>query len=329
VRCLVMGGNRYIGSSLVTELSCRGHDVTVMNSHPSPLPKGVRRLHGDRRQRGIIREVLKRYRDSFDVVFDNTAYSPDDLAPMLELFLGRVQQFVFTSTVAVYQPNAIQPVHEFSKRHSVDHLGSDPLISYAAGKIRCEDLLLGLHAEAAFPVTCLRISHTLGPRSPLGSREFSVFARLELGRPILIPGEGHPFVHLIHIDDAAQVMAGLIGNGRTCGEVYNVAGTEFASVREHVALMANAVGVEPSIVGVPLEVARSISPPLVHWREAIEGGTVFDISKARRDIDWEPRFDLLTGYQDSYDWYQRSGRQMYSFDFSNDDQLLTRLDKLG
>src|SRR5437764_15258776 len=70
VRCRVMGGNRYIGMSLVSELARRGHNVTVMNSHTTPLPDGVRRLHGDRRQAGVIAEVLGPHRDDFDVVFD-------------------------------------------------------------------------------------------------------------------------------------------------------------------------------------------------------------------------------------------------------------------
>ena len=84
-RCLVMGGNRYIGWSLVHELVGRGHDVTVMNSHPTTLPEGVRRLHGDRRQPGVIAEVLGPHRDEFDIVFDNTSYVLDDLEPIREV----------------------------------------------------------------------------------------------------------------------------------------------------------------------------------------------------------------------------------------------------
>jgi nucleoside-diphosphate-sugar epimerase len=49
------------------------------------------------------------------------------------------------------------------------------------------------------------------------------FARLERGRPILIPGDGFPFVHLIHIDDVARMLVALIGNDRVRGEAYNAA----------------------------------------------------------------------------------------------------------
>ena len=61
-----------------------------MNSHEAPLPDGVRRLHGDRQVPGAIHETLAPYRDAFDVVFDNTAYTVRDLEPMVDLFRGRV-----------------------------------------------------------------------------------------------------------------------------------------------------------------------------------------------------------------------------------------------
>ena len=120
-------------------------------------------------------------------------------------------------------------------------------------------------------------------------------------------------------------MASVIGNERAIGQVYNVAGREFASVVGHVELMAQAVGVEPRIVCVPLSIARAVTPPLVHWAEAVSGGMVFDITKTLRDIDWEPTFDLAAGYRDSYEWFQTVGRQSYEFDFTADDRVLSEL----
>ena len=44
MRVLVLGGNRYIGLSLVRELARCGFEVTVANSHETELPPGVRRV---------------------------------------------------------------------------------------------------------------------------------------------------------------------------------------------------------------------------------------------------------------------------------------------
>jgi nucleoside-diphosphate-sugar epimerase len=320
MRVLVMGGNRYIGLHLVHELARRGHDVTVMNSHEAPLPDGVRRLHGDRTRPGVIAEVLGPHRDEFDAVFDNTAYRPSDMEPMIELFAGRVQHFVFTSSAAAYRRSYVQPVLETHRTH--DPADVDPRKAYGVGKVQCEQHLRRLFDEIGFPATSLRVSHTLGPMSPVVTRDPIFFRRLELGRTILVPGDGFAFVHLVHVNDVARLMVALLGNPRVAGEIYNVAGTEITSLLGAVHLMARAVGVSPTVVHVPMAIARTRHPPLVHWGEAIMGGTVLSVDKALRDLDWQPEFGLEDGYADSYRWFADGGRDRYEYDFSADDEVL-------
>lgn len=322
MKVLVLGGNRYIGLHLVFELARRGHQVTVLNSHIAPLPEGAGRLHGDRRVPGVLTEVLTPRRDDFDVVFDNTAYEVSDLEPLVELFRGRVRQFVFTSSVAVYRRSDIQPVTE---AFAVYEEARNPMQAYGVGKVRCERYLLGAYDSDRFPATSVRVTHTVGPHSPLASREPSFFARLEEGRPILIPAEGFPFVHLIHVDDVASLMASLVGNAAVVGQVYNVAGAEVSSIAGCIRLMARAVGVEAKIKSVPIEMARRLNPPLVHWGEGVTGGAIFSIDKALHEIDWRPRFGLEEAYRDSYRWFATEGRSRYEFDFSRDDDILARL----
>lgn len=323
MRTLVLGGNRYIGLNLVFELARRGHDVTIMNSHVAPMPEGARRLHGDRQQPGVLTDVLMPHRDEFDVVFDNTSYRVKDIEPLVELFRGRIQQYVFTSSTAVYRRTFIQPVLETFRTH--DPADTAPVKAYGVGKVQCEQFLAGRHESEGFPYTTLRVAHSIGPRSPLASREPIYFERLTRRRPILIPGEGFPFVHLIHVADVASLMASLIGNQNAVGQIYNVSGTELTSILGCVRLMAAAAGVEPEIVHVPIEVARGLRAPLMHWHEGLQGGTVYSVDKALRDLDWRPRFGLESGYRDSYEWWAGEGREKYEYDFSLDDEVLATL----
>lgn len=269
---------------------------------------------------GTLSEVLGPVRDEFDVVFDNTAYAPKDLEPMIELFTGRVQHFVFTSSVAVYKRSFIQPVRETNPRHAPDD--EDPRKAYGVDKVRCEDLL----AATDLPWTTLRVTHTIGPKSPLVTREPAFFRRLEEGRPILVPGDGFPFVHLVHVQDVATLMCSLLGNDRAKQSTYNVAGAELTSILGQMRLMAKVVGVEPDIVHVPMEIARRARPPLLHWGEALVGGAMFSIDAALRDLDWTPSFGLEDGYRDSYEWFDREGRDRFEYDFSGDDAVLAQLE---
>jgi nucleoside-diphosphate-sugar epimerase len=323
VRALVTGGNRYIGLHLLQELVARGHEVTVVNSHEADIPVEVRRIHCDRRVPGALEAALGPHRDEFDIVYDNTAYGVADLEPMVALFGGRIRHFVFTSSSAVYRRSFVQPTLESFRTH--DAADPDPRKSYGVGKVRCEQYLLAEHAANGLPATILRVAHTLGPMSPLASRDPIFFARLEAGRPILIPGEGFSFVHLIHVADVAALMASIAGNERAPGEVYNVAGREVTSIRGAVELMARAVGVRPDVVNVPLDIARAQPVPLVHWGEGLVGGMIFSIDKALDHLDWRPRYGVEDGYRHSYEWFAAGGRDRYEFDFSADDAVLAQL----
>jgi len=110
VRVLVTGGNRFVGLQLVRRLHALGHDVTVINSHPVPYPEGVRRVHAVRGDREPFAAALSGI--EVDAVFDNTAYGPADVKPVLAAFAGRVQQYLFTSSIAAYRVSDLQPIHE-------------------------------------------------------------------------------------------------------------------------------------------------------------------------------------------------------------------------
>src|SRR5262245_53065707 len=242
---------------------------------------------------------------------------------MVELFRGRVSHYVFTSSQAVYRRSFVQPIREDFRRHAPDD--ADPRKAYGVGKVQCEDYLLDEWQRTGFPATCLRVGHTLGPRSPQPTRDPAFFARLEAGRPILIPGEGFAALQLVHINDVARLMASLIGNERVKGQAYNVSGAEVTSIVGMIHLIARAMGISARIIEVPMTVARQQRPPLVHWGEALTGTALLSIDKALRDIDWTPNFGIEDGYRDSYAWYEREGRSLYEFDFSRDDALIAQL----
>lgn len=325
MRTLVTGGNRYIGVELVRELARRGHEVTVINSHESPLPDGVRRIHCDRTVPGALSAALSDYRNAFDVIFDHTAYVPEDMEPLIDLFGGRVEHYVFTSSQAVYRRSLVQPLREDSARLSPDEEGGNFALKYGRGKVQCENRLMQLWQRDGLPATILRVGHSFGPRSPLASRDPSFFARIESNRPILIPGDGHAALSLVHVRDVAKLMVALIGNDRVLGQAYNATGAEQASIAGLMILIGRAMGRPVEIVNVPMEIARTLNPPLLHWYESLNGSAMMSIDKALRDIDWAPEFGLESGFRDSYQWYVAEGRGRYDIDFSRDDELVKRL----
>lgn len=324
MRILVSGGNRYIGLELVHELAKAGHDVTVINSHVVPLPDGVRRIHADRRIPGMFAEALAPYRDAFDVFFDNTAFTPDDVLPMVDLFSGRLKHYVFTSSQAVYRRSYVLPIREDFRRHAADD--ADHRKAYGVGKVQCEDLLRREFEANGFPATSLRVGHTMGPRSPAATRDPIFFARLESGRPVLIPGDGFACTQLIHINDVAKAMISLLGVEGVKGQAFNVTGSEIGSIIGIVQQIGSAMGISPRIIHVPTARARQQRPALLHWGEALTGSAILSTDKLTNTTGWRPRFGIEAGYRDSWAWFQREGRPLYTFDFVPEDQLLAELE---
>ncbi len=329
MKVLVTGGNRYIGLQLVRELVGQGHEVTVLNSHETPLmPGGVTRLHGDRHEPGLLQRVLGPIADQFDAVFDNTSYTPEHLAPMIELFRGKVQHFVFTSSMAVYEMAEAQPIDEQSP------VGRDAATAlygaYAAGKVHCEELLQREFAANGLPFTALRITHSCGPMSPAVTREPGTFKRLEEGRPLIIAGKIEAMVHFIHTRDAARALVAVLGKRQAAGQIYNVAGKQFSSIVNYMRLMAGAVGVEPQIIVMPSDMPAHMRSPIVHWLEASRGSMVLSIDKIKRELGWEPQMTIAEGLADSYRWFcDEGGREKYEYDFSADDEVLAELERRG
>lgn len=327
MKVLVMGGNRYIGLQLVHELVEQGHEVTVLNSHEADLPASVSRIHGNRHEPGLLERVLTPLRDSFDAVFDNTSYTPEHIEPLIDIFRGRVKHFVFTSSIAVYEMAAAQPIDETG---TVGRDADAALYgAYAAGKVHCEELLEREFRENGLPYTALRVTHSCGPMSPAVTREPGTFRRLELGRPLLIAGKVEAMVHFIHTRDVARALCAVLGKDKAIGQIYNIAGKQFSSIINYMRLMAEAVGVEPNIIVMPDDLPEHMRSPIVHWLEASRGSMVFSIDKARRELGWQPKLTLAEGLADSWRWFDAGGRDRYEYDFTADDEVLAEIERRG
>jgi len=95
----------------------------------------------------------------------------------------------------------------------------------------------------------------------------------------------------------ARCIASVAESDVARGRAYNVSGDEVTSVLGCIQLMAKVAGVTANVVHVPLDVARRVSHPLVHWGEALVGGAIFANDEAKADLGWRPEFGLEGAYR--------------------------------
>ena len=311
MRILIMGGTRFIGVYLTQQLVSLGHEVVLFNRGNNPLPiAGVGHIRGDRKDISSLKVAL--CKESFDVIFDNNGRELGDTQPLVEIFAGRIQQFVYMSSAGVYLKTDQLPNRE------TDAL--DPK-SRHKGKADTEAYL----KAQKVPFTAIRPTYIYGPQN-YNDVEAWFFDRIVRGRPIPMPGDGQRITQLGHVKDLAAAMVATMGNDKAIGQIYNVSGDRFVTFDGLAQACAEAVGKSAS----ELEIVhydpnafdfgkRKAFPLRVQHFFA-------DIHKAAQDLNWSPKYDLVSGLQDSFqNDFLAHGRDQSDIDFSLDDQILASI----
>ncbi|AKG20045.1 NAD-dependent epimerase/dehydratase family protein [Calothrix sp. 336/3] len=308
MRILVMGGTRFIGVYLTKLLVAAGHDVVLFNRGNRSLPvAGVGQIIGDRTDAAQLKATLAT--EKFDAIFDNNGRELGDSQPLAEIFQSSVQHFVYMSSAGVYLKSDQMPHKEGD--------AVDPK-SRHKGKFETEAFL----QASGVPFTAIRPTYIYGPQN-YNDLEAWFFDRIVRDRPVPIPGNGAHFTQFGHVQDLAQAMCQVLGNTRAIGQIYNVSGEKYITFDGLARACAAAVGKSPEDVKIvhydPKKFdfgKRKAFPMRVQHFFA-------DIHKAMTELSWQPKYDLVSGLQDSFhNDYLPSGRDQQEIDFSVDEEIL-------
>jgi nucleoside-diphosphate-sugar epimerase len=252
----------------------------------------------------------------FDAVVDCIMYEPVELDIAVELFGGQVSRYVFISSQAAYDmPSDRYPIDE-----TCPLIGSESRFAYAAKKADIERKLETIGHSAMFPWVSLRPGYIYGPYNNAPQAEFSLFARIEQGRPVLVPNDGMAVVHHTHGRDLAEAVLAALTHDRAVGRAYNIVGDYAQTHNRLVRAVAQAVGSEPKIVHVPNTTPAQARRFFFYL---INPMLILSIERAKRELAWAPQFDIENGMADSYRWYRESGyADTFAPDFSADDETL-------
>ena len=106
---LILGGTGFIGPHFVDALTAGGHKITLFNrgKRDPEVKPGIEQLLGDRN--GQIDTLKGR---DWDVVIDNSGYTPGQVKATAELLKEHVRRYIFISSIAVYADFAKAGVDE-------------------------------------------------------------------------------------------------------------------------------------------------------------------------------------------------------------------------
>lgn len=181
---LVLGGTRFFGKKLVELCIENGHDVTILTRGQSGNPFGtaVKQLIVDRDNHDALENALAH--TTWDIVYDNICYSPNEAHTICELLKGKTKKLVFTSTLSTYEVDGkMKKEEDFDPYHYQILMGDREEFSYGEGKRQAEAVLF---KEASFPVVAVRFPIVMGEHDYTRRLHFHV-ERILHDQPISLP----------------------------------------------------------------------------------------------------------------------------------------------
>lgn len=293
-KCLVLGGNGFLGSHLVDQLVAGGHEVTAFDRFGrAPIAfeaQGVAIVSGDFMRVSDVTEAVRGH----DIVFhfvsmtDPASAEPDpmmdvrtNLVAGIELFRAcadaGIRRLVFASTGgAIYGDQDLEVYDETAPTR--------PVSPYAIGKLALEGYLRYFSRMAGLRSVVVRISNPYGPRQDPSKRQgvIPIFLNaLARDQPLTVYGDGTMVRDYIYVEDAVAMVVA-VGTGQPRHDIYNIGSGVGVSVSHLVSTVASVTGRQPMIEWRP-------KPP------SFVDHVVLDISRLKGEFECPPVRGLQEG----------------------------------
>ena len=308
MKCLVTGGSGYLGSSLIEFLSKEFNQITNFDVSPNKK-SNINFFQGDIKNIVDINKATK----NIDIIYHCIAKVPvtknkkefyliNNLGTenLLKAAIeNNVKKVIYISSSAVFGIPSNLPIRENDDRIAVEE--------YGKSKIEAENLCIE-YMKKGLDITIIR------PRTILGETRLGIFGLLfewiENNNNIPVLNNGKNFYQFIDIRDLNEaIYLASISKG---SNIFNIGAEKFSSIYELLSNLINTVKSTSNIKNLEKNlifkmlflISKSNLIPLQEYHFKVYGESVFfDISKAKKVLNWQPKYSCDQSILDSYNAY--------------------------
>lgn len=313
---LVTGAAGFIGSHLCDRLLAEGHSVVGIDSFTDYYPRAAKEANVAAALRQPAFRLLERdildlaacrsgsdslrqlldgadcvyhlaaqagvrasWGDTFDTYTSNNVLATQQL--LEACVAAEVPKVVYASSSSVYGDQDELPLHV--------GMVCRPRSPYGVTKLAAEHLCGLYHSNHGLDTVSLRFFTVYGPRQR-PDMAFHKFIRALLdGRELRIYGDGTQTRDFTYV---ADIVEGLVrARSAPAGAVMNIGGGNRVSLTDAIATLEDVMGVEPTILHLPVEVGDVRD-------------TWADVAPARELIGYQPRESLAEGLRSEFEWVE-------------------------
>ena len=291
------GGCGFIGTNLIALLNRHGgYEVTVLDNEvlgKEAFLEGLQCafVRGDILDLEVLAHTM-RNQDALVHLAADTRVIPSVEKPrfnfnVLEVARASgIQRVVNASTGGAIIGEADPPVHET--------MVPQPMSPYGASKLAVEGYCSAFSASYGLHAVSLRFSNVYGPRSFHKGSVVAEFLRRVLdGKPLTIYGDGSQTRDYVFVEDLCEgIVAGLT---RGVSGVFQLGTGEPLSLNALVDIIRDVVAPRP------------VTVHYSDFRESEVRYTYCDISKAKRDLSYNPTTAVREGISRTWEWFLDHG----------------------
>lgn len=188
---------------------------------------------------------------------------------------------------------------------------------YQETKAEAEKLALSYYQDYGVPVTIVRPVGIYGP----GDTRMLKMYRMVRNRKFIMFGGGEVYYHLTFVTDTVEGFRLAGEHDNAVGQIYIIAGESYTTLNDFAAAIAEEFDVKPPRLHPPVWplyvagflcekicVPLRIEPPIFRRRVHIfTHDRAFDISKAKKELNFQPKVDMQEGIHRTAEWYKAKG----------------------